>query len=661
MCAIFGLLQTLPIALDELQRMSVCLRHRGPDDEGFLLLNRAGHAQHRFGDDTPPPVRRYVQDTQRSLPLETGTADITLALGHRRLSILDLSPAGHQPMPYQQRYWLVYNGEIYNYRELRSELIALGYPFHSQSDSEVILAAYAHWGEDCLHRFNGMWAFAILDTVRNTLFLARDRFGIKPLYLYQHGGQLAFASEIKAFSTLGGWRAVRNEARFLDFLIWGVQDHTSETLFQNIHALPAGHKLTVPLANAQALVPPLANQIERWYQVQPQPAHHNDAVVAFRALFHDSIRLRQRSDVPVGFCLSGGLDSSAIVCSTIEQHRQPEIGNAWHTFTAGSRHPKFDETRYAQAVIAHTGATEHVLYPDEHALEHALDALVWHQDEPFATTSIFAQWSVFQAAHHSNIKVMLDGQGADEILCGYQGYIGAHMAALLHHGKIGDFVRTFTQLRHNSAQSSVKLAAYGLSYLAPALRSTLLRRRHRLDDPASWVQPQWLAQHSQDPRGEERGSPPSLLAMSLAQLQRTNLPMLLHWEDRNSMAHSIEARLPFLDYRLVEFCLGLPDAMKIQNGQLKYLLRQAMQGTVPDVVLQRKDKMGFVTPEEVWLGKDNRSMHNAVYSAIAGLQEFIGCDLKRDYQAMLNNKLRYHSLIWRMLCAHRWQQVYQVQ
>jgi asparagine synthase (glutamine-hydrolysing) len=500
------------------------------------------------------------------------------------------------------RYWITYNGEIYNHIELRQKLKGLGSSFRSRSDTEVILEAYRHWGAGCLTCFNGMFAFAIVDVKALTVFVARDRFGVKPVYLWRSPlGFLAFASEIKQFSTLPGWAPRLQGQLAYDFLNWGLTDHTDGTLFQDVVQLVGGESLALQLGSVPERLP-----VRRWYRLEPRQFEGDEraAIQRFSELFEDSVRLRLRSDVPVGSCLSGGLDSSSIACvaSALLRHGQPDAYQ--HAFSARSREARFDEGEYVAAVVAQCRVRAHETWPDVSGLADSLDGIVWHQDEPFASTSIYAQWRVFALAAAHRVRVMLDGQGADESLAGYHGFFGARMAGLMSRLELLELLREAHAIRALHGYSWGRCLAYLVDYSLPSSTSYRLRKLVSRDSVSErdWLNVGALQSRLRDPRIGVRNA---VRKLSMSQLTSTNLPMLLHWEDRNSMAHSVESRVPFLDYRLVEFVTGLPEHFLISRGITKRILRESMRERLPDVVRTRVDKIGFATPEETWIRRDS--------------------------------------------------------
>ena len=653
MCGIFGFIQNESISAREILRCSHLIRHRGPDDEGFLVINADG-ASAWGGGATPAAVYSRETPDAPQAPLEPHlTFDSGVVLGHRRLSIVDLSPAGHQPMSYTERFWMVYNGEVYNYLELREELVALGHQFRSDTDSEVVLAAYAEWGDACLTRFNGMWSFAILDRERQTLFLARDRFGIKPLYYWQSAGRFAFASEIKVFTAFPDWNPTANMQRLCDFLVWSVSDHTDETMFEGVYQLLGGHCATIDLSR----IPSIGSlNVKRWYELSPGPfLAGDDGADALRSALIESVRLHLRADVPIGSCLSGGLDSSSIVgLMTHELHKLAPSLRVM-TFTARSSEEQFDEGHYAELVTAATDAAPHMVVPTTTRLFDELDQLLWHQDEPFVSTSIFAQWCVFALARQHGVTVMLDGQGADELLGGYRGFFGAYLSTLIHERRFLQWIREASALRRHIGFSFIRSAGYTAAYAFPKLSPFIGRFDNRPYCDLGWLSASFRKCARHDPHRAAGARCHSVTGMSLAQIKATNLPMLLKWEDRNSMAFSIEARVPFLDYRLAELSLGIADADKVGGAISKRVLRRAMTGIVPQGVIDRKDKMGFVTAEESWVrGEAREQFREKLAGAIVSLPSVLDHSLMTQFDEVIEGQRQFDHRYWRAIILALW-------
>jgi len=596
-----------------------------------MLLERTGVAPQLLGGpDTPSDAYRSGAPFAPTSSITVSDQSVTLAFGHRRLSILDLSVLGHQPMcTSDRRYWLIYNGEIYNYAELAEELKATGYHFLSHSDSEVILAAYATWGRDGLHRLNGMFAFAIYDAAAGTLFLARDRFGIKPLYYWvSPGGAFHFASEIKQFTGAPGWSARMNLTRAKAFLATGLTDCSDETLFAGVYHLPPGHSAQVSLRSIAADADGRIHT-EPWYELKPASFNgsFDDAAVEYRRLLTDSVRLQLRADVPVGSCLSGGIDSSSIVCLINRELRQQNAAGLQKTFTARADEPRFDEWPWVDEVIKTTGVDARSVVPSIDMLQDELAKFSWHQDEPVASTSFFAEWSVYDLVARSGLKVMLDGQGADEVLAGYHAFFAPYLASLVREGRIGDAWREINafQQRHG----------YGKATAIRGIVRVLLL--------------------SNDPQFA------SVSALSYAQLTYSNLQMMLRCADRSSMAHSVESRVPFLDHRVVEFSLGLADEFKIGGGVTKRVLRSAMSGVLPDRIRDRVDKIGFETPESMWMTGERRSwFRDRLAEAVEISQRLIPSSTLIRLDAMAAGTRPFDREPWRAISLGQWMQAFSV-
>ncbi len=653
MCGIAALYEpAAPAWFEEtMRRMTTLVRHRGPDGEGLAFFRRQTDALESIrvaSPETPAGV-----DTQPGAP-----AGCTLALGHRRLSILDLTTAGHQPMAAGD-LWLTFNGEVYNYLEIRAELVACGHSFHTGTDTEVILAAYREWGEACLARFNGMFAFVLVDCRRAHVFAARDRFGVKPLYLWPTPtGGLALASEIKQFTVHPDWRARLNGQAAYDFLNWGLTDHTAATLFADVSQIRGGECLSCPLAELPHARP------RRWYELKPAPFSGDlaSASVRFRELLDDSVRLRLRADVAVGTCLSGGLDSSAIAC-TMRAQLGDASGARQNTFSAYSDVARFDERRFIEDVVQKTGATPHHLVPASSELLTELDDLVWQQDEPFGSTSIYAQWCVYRLARQAGVVVMLDGQGADEALGGYHGYFGPRLAGLLAQGRLLTFAKESVALRRLHAMPyGRQLRIVANELLPPALADRLRRIAGRTTQEPDFIDFKRLGASPRLPQFGSVNLRNPVRSLCVAQINSLCLPMLLHWADRDSMAHGIESRLPFLDYRLVEFCLGLPEEHKLSEGWTKRVLREGMRDRLPESVRLRRDKLGFATAEEVWMRTQQREAFiRLLDEAIAASQGILNAATRAKALRILDGKEPFSFFVWRVINFGRWLRRFEVQ
>ena len=651
MCGIFGAwnVQRRPIDLVSLLVSLNSIRHRGPDDEGYLLINSSNL---EIASCLGPESAAHV-----SLPRVEDVFDpkFDLVFGFRRLSILDLSPSGHQPMSnVDESLWIVFNGEIYNYIELRNELQTLGYIFRTQTDTEVILNAYDAWGVDCLGRFNGMWAFALFDKRKRRLFCARDRFGIKPFYYHFDRERFVFASEIKAVLQYSKIERRPNDAVVYDYLNYGLLDHTSETFFNGIYQLPAAHFLILEGSDIR---------IERYWNIDPDkkldPGTDNEYVRRFYDLFEDSIRLHLRSDVAIGSCLSGGLDSSSIVSVAnkllFADHviSSDLVGEKQKTFSSCFDDQRFDERQHIESVLSVTSAERNYTFPNPQNLLNDLPKLIWHQDEPFGSTSIYAQWCVMKLAAERGVRVLLDGQGGDEVLAGYHPYFDSFWGTLLSKGRWNDLQREWSAYKNIYHVSPAHLIQHTLFSIAPNNFQRWVRSNRGSIGIRTELSTKFRHRYPYE-NINYQGSPFSKRLYHA--LTRSSLPSLLHYEDRNSMAHSIEARVPFLDYRLVEHAFAMPDKQKIHNGYTKAVLRNSMQGILPDSIRTRTDKMGFVTPERVWLSGDLKGWVDDIFSSTAFrtnpyLDALQVTSLLAEHRAQ---KRDLGFMIWRWINLHLW-------
>jgi len=584
-CGIAGVIGGGPESLRAVRAMTSALRHRGPDDEGYLLADsrrrsaRAYRGQDTVSEIADPPLPEAIPD------------GVDVALGHRRLSIIDLSPAGHGPMSSADgRLWITYNGEIFNYVELRAELASLGHLFRSATDTEVILAAWRQWGPDALHRFNGMWAFGLYDADAGTLTCARDRFGVKPLSWFRKGPVFAFASEIKALRAHPALEPRPHPPALHRFLLEGATDADEPTFVDSVNYLRAGHLLTVRAADTRV-------EVRRWYALGDR-APGAPAAGSFRALLEDAVRLRLRSDVDVGTCLSGGLDSSSLVALS-SALRSAAGAPRPRSFSVVYPQPGIDESPFVDAVVRAVDVQASRETPDARELRDDLPAVVEAQDEPFAAAGVYSQWRVMRMARRAGVPVLLDGQGADEVLAGYHYHYGPYLA------EVAATEGTLAAIREArlAAAATARPLAYFLGLLAyHAGRWPARLRRAAVARAATHGRvPPAMVPSADLPSLDRHGRRASLRDQLRLDVETTSLPALLRYEDRNSMAFSVEARTPFLDYRLVEHAQALPARALIRDGWTKAVLRDAMTGIVPEAVRGRRDKLGFATPERSWL------------------------------------------------------------
>ena len=611
------------------------LRHRGPDDHGMMFQLADGRwceREHELRDDVP------------------------LFIGHVRLSILDLSPLGKQPMMTENgRFRLSFNGEVYNYLELREELRSQGVQFKTHTDSEVVLQAFACWGPACLNRFSGMFAMAIHDDREKKLYLIRDHFGIKPLYYCSDAsGNVLFASELSVLLNSSGVERQASAQRMYDYLLFGDYDSHAATMIEGVeHLLPA-HYMVIDSETGHVL------HRKRYWQpdlTHTSPLSFDDAADKLRTMFLDNVSLHLRSDVPVGAALSGGVDSSAVTCAI--RYLEPEMELPTFTFVATGS--DVNEERWADIVAAKTGSVSHKVRIDPAEIVEDLDALILAQGEPFGSTSIYAQYRVFRLAHEAGIKVTMDGQGADEMFAGYIGFPGERLKTLLVHGRIFEAWQFFNATSQWPDRNKVEVFKQLVGQFTPTYLYPLLRSLARGTPKPHWLNSSWLKDHGvrfDFPHVTQIYSGKQYVRRAMAcQLTQRGLSALLRHGDRNSMHFSIESRVPFLTRELVEFSLSLPEEYHIdKSGMTKALFKHAMRGIVPDHILCRRDKIGFATPEREWLTALSPWV-DAVLAEADSVPLFHGDMLRDTWQHILAGRKRFDWQVWRWLNLLRWTQL----
>lgn len=582
MCGIAGIIQINPsvYTTGHLKKMTDALAHRGPDGEGFWQT-------------------------------ESGN----VLLGHRRLSIIDLSQAGHQPMLFdpagdltdqRHRYTIVHNGEIYNYIELRDTLEKKGYRFLSQTDTEIIAAAYDCWKDECVDHFDGMFAFAIWDEKEKELFAARDRFGEKPFFYFFDGKSFLFASEMKALWAAGVERTA-NQKMLFNYITIGYTGNPSrpeETFYENIYKLPPASCLKFSSIYFQFAV-------QQYWDVDPSvqtSLKDHEAIDQFSHLFTTAVKRRLRSDVPIGTSLSGGLDSSSI---TAIAHELRSVSNSHTSFTAVFPGFEKDESVFAQQVAAQFQLQQYTVSLTGDHLMNDWEKLCCCQEEPFGSASIYAQYKVYELAAQHNIKVLLDGQGADETLAGYHKYYKWYWQELFRKRKLSasNEIKAARELGIDEPFTyQNKIAAY-----FPAFASVVMERQYLLK---AIRQEDLTKEFVQLQSKEAYYTPPEHFDLNGVLHFNTfthGLEELLRYADRNAMAHGREVRLPFLSHELVEFIFSLPANFKIRQGWTKWLLRECMKNKLPAAITWRKDKVGFEPPQQQWMS--NPALQEAVQEA----------------------------------------------
>jgi asparagine synthase (glutamine-hydrolysing) len=550
-----------PIDRDRVARMTELVSHRGPDDVGYFFENRIG-------------------------------------LGFRRLSILDLAQSGHQPMVSRDgRHVIVFNGEIFNYVELRNELESLGHQFASSGDTEVLLNAYRQWGADCLRRLNGMWAFVIYDRTSGCVFGARDRFGVKPLYVYRDSRRIVLASEIKSLRDSGLTKLDVNWTTAAAFLVEGRLDHSPATFYRAVDPIRAGTAFEIGADGSW-------KQWRYWNLDEAagaleMPARPDEA---FAELFESAVALRLRSDVSVGVLLSGGLDSTSIICSMARQ-----LGGSDRLGAYCYSAEEFDETPFIAATIEQTGAQLRLLDISPLDAWNSIGDHLWYQDEPVHSFSSVVGFQLMKLARASGATVLLNGQGADEVLGGYPSYYHNHVFDLIRaldwkkaRTAIGDFSSVQKTAAMTIARRGLRSVAGEVLQQFDWYSSAANRARRRVAAERSW-----LSRDLFPLLDESSAEQPANLDGALKySVETDSLPLYLRVEDRNSMAHATEVRLPFLDYRLVSLAFRLGAEWKLRDGVGKFVLRESMRGRIPEVVRSRTVKFGFPTPADRWFRED---------------------------------------------------------
>ncbi|NEW61435.1 asparagine synthase (glutamine-hydrolyzing) [Sulfurovum sp. bin170] len=603
MCGIVGNINFNNKVVEEktLAQMMKKIKHRGPDDEGIFI-------------------------------------DDSVGLGFVRLSIIDLSSAGHQPMySDDERLVLIFNGEVYNYIELREELIAKGYKFKSNSDTEVVLKSYQEWGEKCLDRFNGMWAFVIYDRETKKIFGARDRFGIKPFYYYKDSDKFIFASEIKAIKEVVNNSLSINDQAVFDYLTFNRTDYGDRTFYSEIYKIPHGHCFT--------LNPSGEFKLRKWYDLKSNCNKESIDAKEYQELFTSSVKLRMRSDVPVGVCLSGGLDSSSVISIISKKLNIEDINSfsaVYEKGQIGDESEFIDEMGSYLKNMNYTTPTAKSFYLDMHDLVNTLD-------EPVPTTSIYAQYEVMKLAK-KHASVTLDGQGADEQLAGYHYFYGFYFKELL---KGLSLAKLSYEIFHYIKKHK---STYGLKTFLFFLLPERLKINFRVQK-ASYIQNDFYKDYNQKSviAGELYGS--STLKDSLINHFEYKLEHLLKWEDLNSMRFSIESRVPFLDYRLVEQTLSLSNDSYIKKGLTKHILRESMKSIVPEKIRLRYDKLGFETPEDEWFRENYFQdmifdiLNNPTSEFIRYIDTQKALDMYREH---LDSKINCSKDIWKWINLDLW-------
>lgn len=630
MCGILGAL-TIADSIDEKEKFKAAL-----------------NIMHRRGPDGSDHVEIFFGDKE-------------IHLGHTRLSILDLSDRSSQPyFSKSRRFCVVYNGEIYNFKEIASELKALGVEVSGESDTEVLVEAWAQWGLSSIAKFTGMFAFAVYDNSSGTVTLVRDAFGIKPLFYRSDSKGFMFASDPRALMASSVDSPTANIQSAYDYLVFGAYDHTTSTFFEEFKYLPPGGVMVIDVNHH------LDTDIFKWWNpniLSNGQLSFDEAALKLRSLFLDSVRIHLRSDVPLGAALSGGLDSSAVVCAI--RYLEPDMH--LHTFSYIAKGTSISEEYWVDMVNQHVNAIPHkiVVNPDE--LIDDIDDVIKGQGEPFGGTSIYAQYRVFKAAKLAGMKVLLNGQGADELLAGYDGYPQAVMHSLLNQGRLFAlfyFIKHWAKWPNRSLKNGILML---FELLTPCVFRTFLRSLlGQKSTPgyldlsvlqAAGIEPVFKPTFAPQPEGFQR----RLVEKLRNTLMGNGLAEQLRDNDRDSMRWSIESRVPFLTTEIAEFLLGLPESYLISlDGETKCIFRAAMRGIVPDEILDRRDKIGFQTPESDWLRQHPQVFREWMAHApqISMLKPDQAIAFVDDF---LNGKEDNGPKVWRLLNYVRWHHLMNIQ
>lgn len=600
MCGISGIIRkdNKPVNSADIQSINDIISHRGPDSEGF-----------------------YHQSN--------------FSFGHRRLSIIGLGEEGYQPMLYNNKYSITFNGEIYNYIEIRKELESFEYTFKTTTDTEVILAAYDKWGEECVSKFNGMWAFALHDSIKNTIFCSRDRFGIKPFYYTENKDQFIFGSEIKQLLHFFDKPKV-NKSTLLDYIIIGFEEHKNETFFEGILKLAPGHNLIYNLDNHKL-------SIKKYYHINLNPSNSNEeeAINQYKEKLTNAIKLRMRSDVKVGTCLSGGLDSSSVaaIASSIYATDSDDKFNAIH---AKSSEIESDESHFAKAVANHCNLQLNNIEPTIEEFRNNIDEIIYTQEEPFGSPSIFMQYFVMKKAKEINCKVMLDGQGGDETLLGYEKYYPAYLLGLGG----AKMIKEFFNSSKNSKLSKIDLFKYIFYFTKYSIRIKRLRQKN------AYLKSSILDSFNSATLKNLSNSYLDVNKLQLFEIEKTQLPHLLRYEDKNSMRNSIETRLPFIDYQVLEQALSTKNELKIKDGWTKYILRKTIDKLLPKEIVWRKNKLGFNAPENKWMDSIEGEIIGTIKESniLTAIVDFDKLKIKS-----LDNRTK-----WKLFNVAKWEKIYNV-
>lgn len=589
MCGITGYLNLKKsVDWNTLYNMNQVISHRGPDDEGYAYFGTTSGSLK--GKDT---ISDYHSLTDIK---EMSPTDAFLVFGHRRLSIIDVSAAGHQPMfDREQKYCITFNGEIYNYIEIKQELIALGHHFTTNSDTEVILEAYKEWEEDCVQHFNGMWGFAIYDLEQKKLFCSRDRLGAKPFYYILDDQKFIFASEIKQICQDPDFDRYMNEQMVLSYILFRLTDFGKETFIKDIYALPGGYNLSLKIDLEQRKI--VQVNLYQYWNLKIDKEKNTD-IDKWYDLMKDSVKLRLRSDAPVGAMCSGGVDSSFLISEIKDCYeKQGKDITEFKTFTSCYHNAEIhDETYFAHLVNEACGVEEHLIYPDAQNTFQKFKNMVWHY-EGYCTFSNLGSFLTLEEISKSGIKVLINGQGGDESMLGYERYYTYYFLQLLCKGKIKKLISEYKKAVKHSRLNMKEMMLYFVYFGFPCIR-----KYRNLKMASSFIKKELLKKFDYD-KIRHILKVNNLDTLIYNELRETQLTHILRFDDRGYMAFSMESRVPFIDYRYLENVVNIDPMQKIENGYTKYLVRKRMESKLPDEVVWRTNKNGWSSPSERWISR----------------------------------------------------------
>jgi len=645
--------------------MTDMVRHRGPDDEGYLF------SEDKFdstptnwgGDDTPEKLFRDSASGGLSGHIGQRTHLIAeVAMGHRRLKITDVSDTSHQPFVNSAGTLAInFNGQIYNFRELRTELEGLGRTFRTNGDTEVVLKAYEQWGQDCLSHFRGMFAFVIIDFTRWQFFAARDRFGIKPIYYWTSpNGFLVFGSEIKQFSCLPGWKARADKSSVVRFLSIGESDGFSSTMFQDVFQIQPGHSASGSIDTAANFI-----KQDHWYDMDLLDlSEMTDTELELHAehLIVTSVDLHSQQEVSQGMGISGGLDSSLLYSLMTHPGLNGEKKRIDSTVSVLSNDPRIAEEKYVDILLSSSKAKKMKLFPTSEDFLECLTRLHFVHDEPIGGLSVAAEYLAFQTAGNSGLKVTIEGHGADEIFCGYHDFLHADISNQLARGRL---ISGWLGVRKLKSLHGVS-TRYALSRAAENLLPYTVSQSARRFLNRSSSHPDWINKEIPRQRPEKRSrvnyrNKSNINKLSKLAVQRSSLPAQLRWTDRNSMANSVESRVPYLDHKIVEFALSLGARSKIRDGNTKVILRSVAKKWIPPELSLRTDKVGYAVSDELMMfGENKEKVRKIALESVEIAQEFFNDKAGNDINQTFDGNNPYRKHIWRSISLGQWMKVFSV-